>query len=59
MAILFPAYAIVHVLGIGAGETMGGGDTGGCAASRWDVACSSRPPLSELLVVMRKTNASL
>ena len=57
VAILFPAYAIVHVLRIGSGETRG--DTGGCAASRWDVACSSRLPLSELLVVMRKTNASL
>jgi hypothetical protein len=33
----FPAYAIVHVSGIGAGETLG--DTGGCAASRCDVMC--------------------
>jgi hypothetical protein len=57
VAIQFPAYAIAHVLRIGVGETMG--DTGGRAASRWNVACSSRLPLSELLALMRKTNASL
>jgi hypothetical protein len=57
VAMRFPAYVIVHVLRIGAGETMG--DTDGCATSRWDVACSFRHPLSELLVVVRKTNASL
>ena len=57
VAMRFPAYAIVHVLRIGARETMG--NTDGCSASRWDVACSFRLPLSELLVVVRKTNASL